>query len=132
MNKLVEVAIVEDEEAIHELFQIYFKTEVRQKKYKLHHFLNGEECFNYLEEHSAEIKILLILSDINMPIMDGFDLLELTQKHFPKIQTIMISAYEKEEYIAKAQNLGAKKYLTKPLDFEKLKIEMDRLLSHAA
>ena len=121
MPEVLNIAFVDDEEAMQTIVELRFKNEIKEGKVKIHYFLNGEECANYLRKESHKLSILLILSDINMPVMDGFTLLEIIKKNYPQIEVFMLSAYGTSEYFSKADQLGADDFFTKPVDFAKLK-----------
>jgi DNA-binding response OmpR family regulator len=66
----------------------------------------------------------LILSDINMPGMSGFELLQKVKIDFPELKVMMISAYGDDEHQTKAKNLGADDFITKPVDFKELEARL--------
>ncbi len=76
---------------------------------------NGKEA---LEIMSKE-KIDIVVTDINMPVMNGLKLIENLNKDYPQIPVIIMSAHTEPEYIKKAEELGVKDYLIKPFDFIK-------------
>jgi DNA-binding NtrC family response regulator len=121
MNKVHHVAIIDDEEGIHTIFRTRFKKELKEGTIIFHHFLDGKECYEYIEKHEGEVEFVLLLSDINMPVMDGFTLLKKLKENYPQLDVCMCSAYDTEEYINKAKELGACGYIEKPLDFKILK-----------
>ena len=67
----------------------------------------------------------LIITDINMPYMDGLELLEIVKNIHPDIKNIIMTASDNQNYYQKAKECGTLHYLTKPLDFEKLRIKID-------
>ena len=77
-------------------------------------------------------EIDMVLSDINMPQMDGLALLEQIPKVDPNIRAVIISAYGDMKNIRTAMNRGAFDFVTKPLDFEDLQVTIDRTLRHLA
>jgi CheY-like chemotaxis protein len=86
----------------------------------IHFASSGEDAVNKLEL-GVEPKVMLVLSDINMPGMSGIELLEDTRKRWPDLPVAMITAYGDPESRQKAHNAGAADFLTKPLDFVELK-----------
>ena len=72
----------------------------------------------------------MVVSDINMPQMDGLTLLEQIPKVDPNIRSVIISAYGDMKNIRTAMNRGAFDFVTKPLDFNDLRITIDRTLAH--
>ncbi len=76
---------------------------------------DGKEALDLVLTNDFDV----ITMDINMPIMDGLDLIENINKLYPGIQVIVMSAHTEAEYIQKAHDLGVKDYLIKPFDFIK-------------
>jgi len=77
---------------------------------------NGEEA---LEIYKNNLDIDLIVTDINMPKMNGLDLIEKIRDIDPSLPIIIMSAHTEQEYIKKAAQLGVTSYLLKPFDFIK-------------
>lgn len=77
---------------------------------------NGEEALKVLEEHTD---IDAVITDINMPQMNGIELIEQMNKKGLTIPIVVMSAHTESEYIDKAKELGVKDYLLKPFDFIK-------------
>ncbi|HEX3410917.1 MAG TPA: response regulator, partial [Stellaceae bacterium] len=72
-------------------------------------------------------QLIVILSDINMPGMDGLSLLREVKKSRPEMPVMMVTAYGDEERRRRARELGAAEFLTKPVDFDLLKEQLRRL-----
>ncbi len=116
------IAIVDDEIEIHELFKINFKKEIRAQDYTFYYFKNGKDCNDFLETLDENtIRDIVILSDINMPVMDGLELLEHVKERHPKTELYIVTAYDNEEFKNKALRLGSAGFLPKPVDFDHLK-----------
>ncbi len=77
---------------------------------------NGQEALEIIEEHKD---IDIIITDINMPIMDGLELIQIVKENDPNTPFIITSAHTEKEYIDKAKKLGVEHYLLKPFDFVK-------------
>jgi CheY-like chemotaxis protein len=73
-----------------------------------------------------------VLSDINMPGMDGLTLLERVKQRFPDLPVMMVTAYGDDERRRRATELGATEFLTKPVDFDHLKAQLAQLLGATA
>lgn len=117
---MIHVVIVDDEADTHLLYKLKFKKHFAQLgELNLISFLNGKDCLEYLEnpEHPP---VDIVLSDINMPEMDGFELLKRLRTEYPEIPVYMVSAYESPDYRNKADKLGALRFLSKPVDFHLL------------
>jgi DNA-binding NtrC family response regulator len=85
---------------------------------------NGFEALNYLRQQTVNI----IVTDINMPEMDGISFLRELNKNFPKTNVIMITAYGGVESYLEAMNLGAFEYINKPVKIDELKLILKKVL----
>lgn len=115
--------VVDDEKDVELLFRQYFRKEMQQKKIEFIFSLSGEEALQQLHDMRQPPDVIVILSDINMPGMNGLDLLQHVKEEFPEIKVSMITAYSDQYYDA-AMKYGADNYFTKPLDFRALKAEI--------
>jgi two-component system response regulator (stage 0 sporulation protein F) len=115
--------IVDDEKDVELLFRQYFRKEMQQKKVEFIFAFSGEEALQQLNAMQQPLDVMVILSDINMPGMNGLELLQHVKKNFPAIRVSMITAYSSQYYDA-AMEHGAEHYFTKPLDVKMLKAEI--------
>jgi CheY-like chemotaxis protein len=122
----VSILIVDDEPDVAELFRQRFRRESRQGTYVLHFAGSGEEALAALD-HEIEPELIVILSDINMPGMDGLTLLQKVKQTYPHLPVMMVTAYGDDERRRKAGDLGALDFLTKPVDFDRLKERLQEL-----
>ena len=120
------ILIVDDEPDIADLFRQRFRREVRQGQYVLHFADSGEEALRRLAEIHPEL--IVILSDINMPGMDGLELLREVRRLRPELPVLMVTAYGDDERRRRADELGAAAFLTKPVDFDQLKQQLIQLM----
>jgi CheY-like chemotaxis protein len=120
------IIVVDDEPDVAELFRQRFRREARQGTYVMHFAASGEEALELL---SGEIDpgVIVILSDINMPGMDGLQLLGEIKQRFPDLPVMMVTAYGDDERRRRASELGAAEFLTKPVDFDFLKAQLRQL-----
>lgn len=126
---MIHIVIVDDEADTHLLYKLKFKKIFSDLgELNLVSFLNAHDCLSYLQSHSKP-QVDLILSDINMPEMDGFTLLEKIHALDSKIPVYMVSAYESQEFRKKADALGASGFLSKPVDFQVLSTMLKKDLS---
>lgn len=117
---MTHIVIVDDEADTHLLYKLKLKKLFAPLgEVSLISFLKAQDCLDYLN-NPATPKVDLILSDINMPGMDGFELLQEIQKLHKDIPVYVVSAYESSEYKNRARSLGAKRFLSKPVDFNQL------------
>lgn len=120
----MKVLVVDDEADIGVLFEQKFRTEIRDKTIEFEFAHSGEDALEYLDKHKGET--VLILSDINMPGISGLELLLAVKSKYsdPTPKVILISAYDDDENVSKAKSLGADDFLTKPIDFNILKVKL--------
>ncbi|WP_017748904.1 response regulator [Scytonema hofmannii] len=112
--------IVDDEQDVQLLFQQKFRRESRQNQITLYFAFSGEEALERLQNNLTK-SLSLILADINMPGMNGLELLKIIKERFPDLKVFIITAYDDDNNYQTAKNLGADDYITKPIEFNKLK-----------
>jgi CheY-like chemotaxis protein len=122
----VSILIVDDEPDVAELFRQRFRREARQGTYVLHFAFSAEEALARLAGE-IEPQLIVILSDINMPGMDGLALLREIKKMRPDLPVMMVTAYGDEERRRRASEYGASEFISKPVDFDFLKEQLRRL-----
>jgi CheY-like chemotaxis protein len=127
----VGILIVDDEPDVADLFRQRFRRESRQGTYVLHFASSGEEALAKLN-HDFRPKLIVILSDINMPGMDGLELLREVKQRRPELPVMMVTAYGDDERRRRATEYGAFEFVTKPVDFDQLKARLSQLPTTAA
>lgn len=118
----MKIMVVDDEEDIQLLFKQKFRREIKKGEIEFHFALSGEAALDYLNQ--AEPSVVLILSDINMPGMNGLELLKVLKARFPQIKVFMITAYGDDRNFKQAMEYGADDYLNKPVKFDELKAKI--------
>ena len=119
------ILFVDDEENLEYVISQVFRKNIRTEGWQIFFARNGVEALEKLKENPD---LDIVLTDLNMPEMDGLTLLSrLNQRDLP-LKTIVISAYSDMENIRNAMNLGAFDFLTKPIDLEDLKITINKTL----
>ena len=121
----MKILIVDDERDIEILFNMKFRREIKNGIYNFHFSFSAEAALDYLQK-CQNGDVVLILSDINMPGMNGLELLRIIKQNYPYLKVFMITAYDDAEKHKLADEYGADDYLTKPLDFKKLKNTIDK------
>jgi CheY-like chemotaxis protein len=124
------ILIVDDEPDVAELFRQRFRREVRQGVYVLHFAYSAEEALEKLDTGILP-QIIVILSDINMPGMDGLALLREIKQRWAELPVMMVTAYGDDERRRHADEYGAAEFITKPVDFDLLKEQLRQLPSRA-
>ena len=122
----VSILVVDDEPDVAELFRQRFRRETRQGTYVVHYAASGQEALDRL---SSEIEptLIAVLSDINMPGMDGLQLLAEIKQRRPDLPVMMVTAYGDDDRRRRAAEHGAAEFLTKPVDFDHLKAQLNQL-----
>jgi CheY-like chemotaxis protein len=126
----VSILVVDDEPDVADLFRQRFRREARNGTYVMHFANSGMEALDKLAT-GIEPQLIVILSDINMPVMDGLELLREIKTRRPELPVMMVTAYGDDERRRLAGEYGAAEFITKPVDFDLLKTQL-RDLSDAA
>ena len=120
----VKILSVDDENDLELLLTQYFRRKIRNGEYEFFFAHNGLEALQVLLKHPD---ISIILSDINMPEMDGLTLLaKINEMRIPSLKCIMVSAYGDMDNIRQAMNAGAFDFATKPIDLDDLQRTIDK------
>jgi CheY-like chemotaxis protein len=124
------ILVVDDEPDVADLFRQQFRREARQGTYVMHFAASGEQALELLADE-IHPELIVILSDINMPGMDGLQLLVEIKQRRPDLPVMMVTAYGDEERRRSARELGAFEFITKPVDFDQLKVQLRQLPASA-
>jgi len=122
----VSILVVDDEPDVADLFRQRFRREARQGAYVLHFAYSASEALELLGG-AIEPRLIVILSDINMPGMDGLALLREIKARQPELPVMMLTAYGDEERRKRAFEAGAADFVTKPVDFDYLRERLREL-----
>lgn len=118
------ILVVDDEPDLQMLMLQKFRSKVKAKEYEFLFAENGSEALDIVSQNQD---LRLVLSDINMPKMDGLTLLsELQSMNRPDLKMVMVSAYGDMSNIRTAMNRGAFDFVTKPIDFKDLETTIDK------
>ena len=126
---MAKILVVDDEADLEILIKQKFRKRIRDGEYQFYFARNGKLALERLQE---EPSIDIVLSDINMPEMDGLTLLGEISETNPLIKTVIVSAYGDMENIRTAMNRGAFDFITKPINFDDLYLTIEKTLKHAA
>jgi class 3 adenylate cyclase len=123
------ILVVDDEPDVEALMKQAFRRQIRDSVYEMIFATDGEDALEKLRQHPD---VDVVLSDINMPRMDGLTFLGRVGEVNPLVKVIIISAYSDIPNIRTAMNRGAYDFLVKPLDFQDLEATLVKTLKHAA
>ena len=121
------ILVVDDEPDLEPLIKQRMRPHIRSGKYSFRFAGNGTEALDILSEDD---RIDMVVTDINMPMMDGLSLLGQISENRPDIKSIVVSAYGDMGNIRTAMNRGAFDFVTKPLDFKDFEITIERTQAH--
>ena len=127
MAEPAKILVVDDEPDLEQLVAQRFRKQVREGKVRFLFAHDGVEALEVIESHPD---VDMVVSDINMPRMDGLVLLEKLQAGDIKPSTVIVSAYGDMTNIRTAMNRGAFAFLTKPIDFGDLEATIERTIRH--
>jgi CheY-like chemotaxis protein len=115
----MKLLVVDDELDVKDMFLQRFRKEIKAGKISLVFAHSGEEAIELLSQIQP-MDVVLILSDINMPGMTGFDLLKIVKEKLPALKIFMVSAYGDALNMDKARESGADDFIEKPVNFKLL------------
>ena len=121
------ILVADDEPDLEILIKQKFRRQIRENKYEFIFALDGNQALDKLQEHPDTA---IILSDINMPGLDGLSLLSKVNEQSPLIKTVMVSAYGDMDNIRMAMNRGAFDFVCKPVNFEDLELTIEKTIAH--
>ena len=124
---MAKILVADDEVDLETLIKQKFRRQIRDHKYEFFFALNGNEALQKIEQQPD---IDIVLSDINMPGMDGLTLLNKLPDVSPLVQTVMVSAYGDMENIRTAMNRGAFDFVCKPVNFDDLERTIEKTMHH--
>ena len=124
---MAKILVVDDEADLEALIKQKFRQKIREQHYEFVFAINGVKALEQLEAHHD---VDVVLSDINMPEMDGLTLLSKINDQNTLLKAVIVSAYGDMENIRTAMNRGAFDFVTKPVNFEDLELTMEKTLKH--
>jgi adenylate cyclase len=122
---MIKILVADDETDLEMLIKQKFRQKIRENEYEFVFAINGKEA---LDKINQQPDIQIVLSDINMPEMDGLTLLGRLNTENPLVKSVIISAYGDMENIRTAMNRGAFDFITKPINFEDLSITIEKTI----
>jgi adenylate cyclase len=126
---MAKILVADDEVDLEMLIKQKFRQKIRERKYEFIFAVNGNDALEKIQQNPD---VDIVLSDINMPEMDGLTLLSRLSESSPLIKAVIVSAYGDMDNIRTAMNRGAFDFITKPINFEDLTLTMEKTLKHVA
>jgi two-component system, chemotaxis family, chemotaxis protein CheY len=127
----MKILVVDDEEDVISMFRQRFRRELRAGTLDLVFAQSGDAALGTLAD-GTHADVVLILSDINMPGMNGLELLRILKERDPGRPVVMVSAYDNDENKRIALDRAADGYINKPVDFDQLRTVIGRLTADPA
>lgn len=124
---MAKILVADDEADLEMLIKQKFRQKIREQHYEFVFAVNGQDALNKLQQHPD---VDIVLSDINMPEMDGLTLLSRLNESSPLIKAVIVSAYGDMDNIRTAMNRGAFDFITKPINFEDLSVTVEKTIRH--
>ena len=122
---MTKILVADDETDLEILIKQKFRQKIREKEYEFLFAVNGIDAMDKIRKHSD---VDIVLSDINMPEMDGLTLLSKLKESNPLIKSVIVSAYGDMDNIRTAMNRGAFDFITKPINFEDLSLTIEKTI----
>ena len=124
---MTKILVADDEADLEVLIRQKFRQKIRDQHYEFVFAINGN---NALAKKLQHPDVDIVLSDINMPEMDGLTLLTKLGEASPMVKAVMVSAYGDMDNIRTAMNRGAFDFVTKPVNFDDLEKTMEKTIQH--
>lgn len=124
---MTKILVADDEADLETLIRQKFRQKIREQQYEFVFAINGKDALEKIQQHPD---IDVVLSDINMPEMDGLTLLSRLSDEAPLTKTVIVSAYGDMDNIRTAMNRGAFDFVTKPVNFEDLDLTVQKTIKH--
>lgn len=124
---MTKILVADDESDLEMLIRQRFRQKIREQEYEFLFAANGKEALEKIENNPD---VSIVLSDINMPEMDGLTLLSRICEASPLTKTVMVSAYGDMDNIRVAMNRGAFDFVTKPVNFDDLSVTVEKTIKH--
>ena len=124
---MAKILVADDETDLEMLIKQKFRQKIREQQYEFIFAVNGKDALEKIRQHPD---VDIVLSDINMPEMDGLTLLSRLGESSPLIKSVIVSAYGDMENIRTAMNRGAFDFITKPINFDDLSLTIIITIKH--
>jgi DNA-binding NtrC family response regulator len=129
MGQKARILVIDDEPQFERLMLQRFRRKLRAGVYEFVFAQNGLEALDVIQQDTG---IEMVLTDLNMPKMDGLSFLARLRDIRPGLKTVVVSAYGDMKNIRAAMNLGAFDFVTKPIEFQDLETTIEKTLNETA
>ena len=126
---MTKILVVDDEVDLEMLIKQKFRQKIREHQYEFVFAINGKDALEKLEQHND---VDVVLTDINMPEMDGLTLLTKLGEQHSLMKAVIVSAYGDMDNIRTAMNRGAFDFITKPVNFEDLDLTVQKTVKYVS
>ena len=126
---MTKILVVDDETDLEMLIKQKFRQKIREHQYEFVFAVNGNDALDKLQQH-ADVDV--VLTDINMPEMDGLTLLTKLGEQHSLLKAVIVSAYGDMDNIRTAMNRGAFDFITKPINFEDLDLTVQKTIKYVS
>src|SRR5882757_1119789 len=126
---MAKILVADDETDLEMLIKQKFRQKIREHQYEFVFAVNGNDALDKLQQH-ADVDV--VLTDINMPEMDGLTLLTKLSEQNSLLKAVIVSAYGDMDNIRTAMNRGAFDFITKPVNFEDLDLTVQKTIKYVA
>lgn len=109
---------VDDEPDLQFVFEHFFEDVIKSGELELFYLGSAHDCLEKLESLQGEI---IVLTDISMPELSGIDLVRICCEKYPGVKLFLVSAYDQQNYQDDMEKWNARGYISKPVDFDKLR-----------
>lgn len=124
---MIKILVVDDETDLELLIKQRFRKQIREQEYEFTFAINGNDALRKLKERDD---VSIVLTDINMPEMDGLTLLNRLNESKPLIKSVIVSAYGDMDNIRAAMNRGAFDFICKPINFDDLTLTLQKTVDY--
>ena len=111
----LKVLVVDDEPEVEAMFRQRLRRDLRSGRYEMLFASSGVHALEVMNEHP---NVAVVLTDLNMPRMDGMSLLSELRDRWPDVQPVVLSAYGDPKRVEEATGRGARAFMIKPVDFD--------------
>lgn len=121
MSSAFKLVVVDDEEAIQFIYESQLEEEIDEGLVDFVYFSRAQQAMDYLEKRGNDTEVLILVSDINMPGMDGVTMAEFISPKYPNIDIYLSSAYNQKDNLERIKKCNVQGYFQKPVNFDEIK-----------